>query len=309
MKKMLLIIFTLSHLLINGQNITIKNTNFKVEATNLSFPEGIIYDYSNTIYFSNCYGNWLGKLTASGLDTLAIKSTNPVNFGKTNGLAIYTDNNIYACDYGMGAILKIYSNGICDTFLTGYKGQKFNRPNDIAFTPEGNMYFTDPKSYDKNNLDGVIYFVNMKTKEIKPAFSGLGFPNGIAIGPCKKYLYVSESAKNRVLRFKICEDGTLSDSTEIVHLPGGDPDGLAFDSMGNLYIAHFGGGKIVIVSPNNEIIKTIDTPGKKPSNLEFAGEDLKTLYITEDENNCIYSFKNDIPGLKLFSSPASTKKD
>ena len=73
--------------------------------------------------------------------------------------------------------------------------------------------------------------------------------------------------------------------------------------MGNLYIAHFGGGKIVVVSPKNELINTINTPGKKPSNLEFAGKDLKTLYITEDETNSIFSIEVEIPGLKLFSSP------
>ncbi len=294
---------------ISAQNIIIENIEFKTEATKLSFPEGIIYDYDETIYFSNCYSNWIGKLNKNGLDTLLIKPTTPVDFGKTNGLAIYSDKNLYACDYGIGAILKISNEGYCDTFITGYNGQKFNRPNDITFTPDGNMYFTDPKSYDKNVLDGVIYFIDMKTKEIKPAFSGLGFPNGIAIGPCKKYLYVSESAKNRVLRFKILEDGTITDSTEIVHLPGGDPDGLAFDSMGNLYIAHFGGGKIVVVSPNKDIIKTIKTPGKKPSNLEFAGDNLKTIYITEDETNCVYSMQTEIAGLKLFSSPKKTNND
>ncbi len=277
--------------------------NFTTEATNLSFPEGIVYDYENNIYFSNCYSNWIGKIKDRTLDTLLIKPTMPIDFGKTNGLAIYKDGNIFACDYGIGAILKIDKNGTCDTFITGYKSQKFNRPNDIAFSENENLYFTDPKSYDKNNLDGVIYVFNMKTKELKPAFSGLGFPNGIAIGPCKKFLFVSESAKNRVLRFKINEDGTLSDSTVVINLPGGDPDGLAFDKMGNLYIAHFGGGKIVVVSPQNEVINTINTPGKKPSNLEFAGKDLKTLYITEDETNSVYSIKVEIPGLKLFSSP------
>jgi len=286
-----------------GQTVDTNNVEFKLEATNLSFPEGIIFDYDNTIYFSNCYSNWIAKLSNGNLDTLTVKPTNPVNFGKTNGLAVNKDGNIFACDYGIGAILKISTIGYVDTFITGYNGQKFNRPNDIAFTPSGNIYFTDPKSYDKNILDGVIYFINMQSKEIKPAFSGLGFPNGIAIGPCKKFIFVSESAKKRVLRFKINDDGTLSDSTVVVNLPGGDPDGLAFDSMGNLYIAHFGGGNIVVVSPNNKIIKKIKTPGKKPSNLEFAGKDLKTLYITEDETNSVYSIINDIAGLKLFSTP------
>ncbi len=285
-----------------GQETT-QEPRFVQIATGLSFPEGIIYDYNTTIYFSNCYSDWIGRINNDKLDTFIVKPTYPFNFGKTNGLCINKEENIYACDYGLGAILLITKDGVCDTFISGYNGNKFNRPNDIALTPDGNIYFTDPKSYDKNNLDGVIYFINTKTKEIFPAFSGLGFPNGIAISPCQKYLYVSESAKNRVLRFKINIDYTLTDSTEIITLPGGDPDGLAFDSLGNLYIAHFGGGKVVVISPQNKVVKIIKTPGKKPSNLEFAGKDLKDLYITEDETNSVYKMVNDTAGLKLFSSP------
>ena len=76
-----------------------------------------------------------------------------------------------------------------------------------------------------------------------------------------------------------------------------------FDIEENLYIAHFGGGAIIIVKPDGTILTKIKVPGKKPSNIEFAGDDLKTMYITEDETNCLYRIKVDVPGLPLFSSP------
>ncbi|MFH0735151.1 MAG: SMP-30/gluconolactonase/LRE family protein [bacterium] len=288
---------------VNAQDTKLEEVKFTKVAEGLSFPEGPAYNYTDRVYFSNCYGNWLGYINEKGCNTFVTAPTAPYNFEKTNGLVVYKDGSVLACEYGKGAILRFTPDGKCDSFVTGYKNSKFNRPNDIALTPEGNIYFTDPKSYDVNKLDGVVYYVDYKTKEIIPAFSGLGFPNGVAVGPCKKYLFVCESAKQRVLRFKINEDHTLSDSAVVVNLPGGDPDGIAFDNMGNLYIAHFGGGKIVVVSPENKIIRTIKAPGKKPSNLEFAGKDLKTLYVTEDETNCIYTMENDISGFKLFYSP------
>ncbi len=288
---------------VNAQEMVFEDVNFTKVASGLSFPEGPAYNYTDGVYFSNCYSNWMGYIKDTKCDTFVTAPTSPYNFVKTNGLVVYKDGAILACEYGKGAILRFTQDGKCDSLVTGYNNVKFNRPNDIALTPEGNIYFTDPKSYDVNILDGVVYYVDYKTKEIIPAFIGLGFPNGVAVGPCKKYLYVCESAKQRVLRFKINEDHTLSDSTVVVNLPGGDPDGIAFDSMGNLYIAHFGGGKIVVVSPENKIIRMIKAPGKKPSNVEFAGKDLKTIYITEDETNCVYTMENNISGFKLFYSP------
>jgi len=288
-----------------GQEITTEEKTFLKVAEGLSFPEGPAYDYQGSVYFSNCYSNWIGKITRFDLDTFVVAPTSPYQFSKTNGMAVYKDGSIFACDYGNGSIVRFTPNTACYPFVTSYNNQKFNRPNDIAFTPEGNIYFTDPKSYDKNILDGVVYYIDMETKEVKPAFSGLGFPNGIAIGPCQKFIYVCESAKQRVLRFKINEDRTLTDSIVVVELPGGDPGGIAFDVEGNLYIAHFGGGKIVVVSPEMKILKYIKTPGKKPSNIEFAGKDMKTIFITEDETNAVYKTKNDIAGMKLFSSPGN----
>ena len=46
------------------------------------------------------------------------------------------------------------------------KWKKFNRPNDLTFDMNGNLFFTDPKSYDKNILDGRIFLVDAKTKEV-----------------------------------------------------------------------------------------------------------------------------------------------
>ena len=178
-------------------------------------------------------------------------------------------------------------------------------PEGPAWDGKGNLYFTDPKSHGKDELDGRIFKVDIKSKVITLLADRLAFPNGIAFSPNGKKLFVCESAKNRILTFRVNDNGTLSDKTIFAELPGGDPDGLAFDAEGNLYVAHFGGNAIYVLSPNGEIKEKIITPGKNPSNLEFGGEDMKTLFITEDETNSVYSLQVEIPGLKLFSSPSN----
>jgi gluconolactonase len=102
-----------------------------------------------------------------------------------------------------------------------------------------------------------------------------------------------------VLKLKLDEKGNLVSHDVFIELPGGEPDGLALDIDGNLYVAHFEGGMVYVVNSNAEIIEKIKMPGIECSNVEFGGEDLKTLFITEDETGAVYAIKRKIAGLKL----------
>lgn len=282
-----------------------KEVKWEKAAENLSFPEGPAWDGSTKLYVSNCYSNWILKIENEEADTFVSAPTQPVNFEKTNGLTVYSDGSIFACDYGRGMILKFTPEGKCEIVAEGYMGKKFNRPNDLAFDSEGNLFFTDPKSYDPAVPDGAVYLITSDKKEVKQIYDGLAFPNGIAFTPDGKYLLVCESANHRILKFRVGKDKSLGKPTVFAELPGGDPDGIAFDKKGNLYVAHFGGQAVYVFNRKGKIMNKLITPGKKPSNVEFGGPDMKTLYITEDETNAVYSTRVDVPGVRLFSSPAS----
>jgi gluconolactonase len=267
------------------------------------FPEGPAWDGSRCLYVSNCYGDWITRILHKSVDTLVVKPSLPVNFGKTNGLTVFKNGNIYACDYGLGAIVYFSPAGICSMYIAGYNGVQFNRPNDLAFDPAGNLYFSDPKSYDKNNRDGRLFVHFRNTNQTVLISDNLAFPNGIAFSADAKKLFISESALNRVIKFDVKRDGTLGDSEIFINLPGGDPDGIALDTKGNVFVAHFGTGTVFVVSSKGTIIEEITMPGKKPTNLEFGGEDMRILYITEAETNSVYTLKVSQPGLRLFSAP------
>ena len=276
-------------------------TEFNKIAEGLHFPEGPAWNGNANLFVSSCYGGYITKISPDGVHRFIDSTSNP-NLKQTNGLTVYKDGNIFACDYGLGAILKISPKGVSEIFCDGYEGNRFNRPNDLAFDNNGNLYFTDPKSYGKDKLDGRIFRINLDSKEVILLEDSLAFQNGIAFSLDDKQLFVCESAKNRILTFNVDND-SLSVKTVFAELPGGDPDGLAFDVGGNLYAAHFGGGAIYVFSPDGILMEKIIAPGKKPSNVEFGGEDMRTLFITEDETNCVYFTQVSIPGLKLFSSP------
>ena len=263
----------------------------------MNFPEGPAWDGQNTLYASNCYGGWITRLTDDRADTFLIANKSPFTFQQTNGM-IFHDGYLYACDFGVGAILRFATDGAAEIYAKDFNGAAFNRPNDLRFDAEGNLYFTDPKTYSREVLDGRIFRISTQDKSVTQLADSLGFPNGIALSGAGKTLYVCESAFERILRFTIGEDGNLTKKEVFVTLPGGDPDGIDFDSAGNLYVAHFGSGTVYVIAPDGSIKQKILAPGKKTTNLEFAGGDLKTLFLTEVETNALYKLNVEIAGMK-----------
>jgi gluconolactonase len=283
----------------------IDSLKFEKVVENMNFPEGPAWDGEGNLYCSSCYGGYIVKVEGDSHKIFITSTTGMNSIKNTNGLTVYKNGDIFACDYGRGAILRIQPDSQIIIYASGYNDKPFSKPNDLTFDPDGNLFFSDTKSYNKNIPDGTVYRVDFKTKEVTPAVSNICFPNGVAFSPDNKYFFLCESAQNRILRFKVQSDGSLTNKEVFVNLPGGDPDGLAFDIKGNLYAAHYGGKAIYVISPNGVILKKIPTPGKNPSNVEFGGKDMKTLFITEDETNCIYKTKVKIPGSFLFSFPVS----
>ncbi len=276
---------------------------FELVVKDLNFPEGPAWDGKDTLYVSNCYGGWIARIAPRGADVFLRSSTDPFTFEKTNGMTVARDGKLYACDFEKGAILRIAPQGTSEVAASGYASERFARPNDLAFDPQGNLFFTDPKSYRAENPDGRVYRLSRETGEVRIAADHLAFPNGLAFSADGKLLFVCESALHRITRFQVQLDGTLAHPALFTDLPGGDPDGINFDRKGFLYVAHFGGGAIYRIAPDGSIDRRIPAPGRKPSNVEFGGPDLRTLYITECETNAVYRMEVAEPGLPLFYSP------
>jgi gluconolactonase len=117
--------------------------------------------------------------------------------------------------------------------------------------------------------------------------------NGLAVSNDGKILYVVETEDNRLLQFKIAEDGSLSDrrvflnlddlTNHVVHIW---PDGVKIDSKGEIYIGQSPRdvkaplvGKIFIVNADGKLLRTLTLPSPQVPNLAFSPDD-KTVYVT-----------------------------
>ena len=109
----------------------------------------------------------------------------------------------------------------------------------LHLTQDGNVYFTDPKSYDPALPDGRVFRIDNKTKEVRIVAEDIAFSNGLAFSPNGKYLFVCESAKNQIIKFDVLPNGNLGERSVFIKLPGGDPDGIAFDVDGKFICCSF----------------------------------------------------------------------
>ena len=174
-----------------------------------------------------------------------------------------------------------------------FEGKKFNSPNDGTFDSKGNFFFTDPPY-------GLMKLNDDPTKEIP--FNGVyrlsndnkltlltkevAFPNGIALSPDEKTLYVASSDFKKAIwmAYPLKDDGTLgpgrvfADVTKDVGKAPGLPDGMKVDAAGNLFAT--GPGGILIFAPDGTHLGTLKT-GQATANCNW-GEDGSVLYITAD---------------------------
>ncbi len=270
-----------------------------------AFPEGPAWNGAGELFFSDCSGQAIHRIVhgAPGATLFMAAQDEPFTLMNTNGTTFGADGFLYACEYGQPGILKIGMDGTSEYIATEFEGERLIRPNDLAFDPPGNLYFTDSWAYKRDDPKGAVYRIDAKTGGLTRAAGEIAFANGIAFSPDATQAYVAESAWNRVLRYDVAPDGSFANRHVFAELPGGDPDGMAFDTDGNLHVAHFGGGVIAVFAPDGTRIRDLVVPGRKPSNVEFAGDDLKTLYITEDETKKVYRTEVSTPGVRLFWSP------
>jgi len=107
-----------------------------------------------------------------------------------------------------------------ETIATNYQGKQLNSPNDVVVHSNGMIYFTDPVFGIRPTGTGIcrhaelpyqgIFMVNPISKDIKLATDEVDNPNGLALSPDERTMYIADTANFRLLAFDVELDGTLS---------------------------------------------------------------------------------------------------
>jgi len=222
--------------------------------------------------------------------------TGPGDYGAepgSNGLALDAKGQLHFCEHGDRRISYLTKGGGKRTLVDHWQGKRFNSPNDLCFASNGDLYFTDPpyglpgKENDPTRetdhfgvyrvgADGVAHLVT----------ADLQRPNGIALSPDEKTLYVAQSHGPAALwmAYPVQPDGgvgegrVLHDVTESMGKRPGAPDGLKIDDAGNLWAT--GPGGVHVITPEGKLLGRIDT-GERTGNCCW-GNDGSVLYVCSD---------------------------
>jgi len=256
-----------------------------------NFGEGLVFDTDGRLFVSDAFNNMLLVIDREG--TVAEWSD---EVRLPNGHKILRDGTHIVMEGGAtddadapGGIVHLDFNGELIRRITeSAEGVKLRWPNDVAIDlRNGGFYFTDPGRF-MGNEPGRIFHVSPDFAVRLVIDGGLDFPNGIVLSPDGEVLYVAESLQNRILVFDITAPGELSPPRVFAEMPsvpnhwlGGEaePDGIALDTDGRLYVAHFGAGLVRVFSPEGELLGSYASGSGTVTNLAFDPVTRSDLYV------------------------------
>lgn len=288
-------------------------------AATVAFLEGPAADREGRVFFSDIWNNRILVLETRTGETSVWRADS----GRANGLLFDPQGRLLACEgneFGPGGRRRVtrtdISTGAVEVLTDQFEGVPYNSPNDVAVRSSGQIFFTDPCYGDRSTMrmsHESVYRIDLDGRVTRVLSQpDIDRPNGIALSPDEKTMYVVDSCpeaggNRRIWRFDLSAEGTLSGQRLVFDFaPGRGGDGMAVDSQGNLYIAagiYFPRHPhetdevptgIYIIRPNGELLGRIPIPEDVITNVTFGGDDLRTLYVTAGRT--LFTIRVEIPG-------------
>jgi gluconolactonase len=217
----------------------------------------------------------------------------------SNGMTVDPQNRLVMCQHGDRRVARLEKDGKTITPLADhYQGKRFNSPNDLCFDSKGNLYFTDPPYglVDRNDSEmkfNGVYLLRPSGELLRTSID-LKYPNGVALSPDERWLYIAVSDPDNpvVMKYPVQDDANVAADKGALFFNAKDlaakklpglPDGMKFDTQGNLWLG--GPGGILIISPEGKHLGTLKT-GVATANCAWGDPDGSTLYVCANHNLC-----------------------
>jgi gluconolactonase len=280
---MTLSLLLLLGLLTGGQDYS----TLKVELVAAGFPggEGPVWSREGFLIFSDYSRDRLYKIVPGKEPEVYREGSNG-----TNGNTMDAQGRLYSCEYKSRRVTRTDRTGRIEVLAERFEGKRFNAPNDIVVRRDGHVYFTDPlfTPLEQREIDFYGVYHITPAGEIEALARMQTRPNGVALSPDGRILYVANSDERNVRAYDLDASGKGSNERVLATLDAG-PDGMRVDASGNLYFAARG---VQIYSPAGQLLGKIAVP-VNPRNIAFGDEDLKTLYLV---GNSIFKVRMETAG-------------
>ena len=196
-----------------------------------------------------------------------------------SGNAFDSAGRLYTCETRTRRVTRTDLKGTVEVLADKWDGKRLNAPSGIVVSRNDHVYFTDPafgNQQDSKELDFYGVYHLPPKGSLKVAAKWTSRPNGIALSPNGKVLYVAGADEHCVKAYDLDKEGEPSNERVAVSKIAGVPAGIRTDEKGNLYVA---ADKIVVYSPDGKQIGMFGVK-ERASNVAFALPDAKTLIVT-----------------------------
>ncbi|WP_284619455.1 SMP-30/gluconolactonase/LRE family protein [Aquabacterium humicola] len=266
-----------------------------------SFLEGPVFDETGHLYVSDIPFGRIFRIDPQGEWALVAEWA-----GEPNGLKFLNAHELLVTDYRNGLMACDIRSGAVRPYLERRNSERFRGVNDLVFDSRGNLYFTDQGQTGLHDPTGRLYRLRPDGR-LDLLLGNVPSPNGVALSPDERVLYLAVTRGNAVWRVPLMDDGSVAKVSLFFtsYGPSG-PDGLAVDQKGRLIVANPGLGVAWVLNHRAEPELVLrSAAGASLTNLAFGGPERRTLFCTESVSGSILRAELDSPGLPIHRPPAA----
>jgi gluconolactonase len=266
-----------------------------------SFLEGPVFDAAGNLYVTDIPFGRILRIDARGEWEQVAEWA-----GEPNGMKFLNERELLVTDYRNGLMACDIASGAVRPYLERRNSERFKGVNDLIFDGDGNLYFTDQGQTGLHDPTGRLYRLRPDGR-LDLLLDNVPSPNGVALSPDERVLYLGVTRGNQVWRVPLLDDGSVAKVSAFFtsYGPSG-PDGLAVDDSGRVIVANPGLGVAWVLNQRAEPELVLrSAAGTSLTNVAFGGADRKTLYCTESATGSVLRVALDHAGLPIHRARAS----
>ncbi len=250
---------------IDGFSVTKDDFNFI--GTDLFRPECILPTRDGSLWCADSRGG-VQHIAPDGSQRLICDNPNPdrnqnllTGSDLPNGICFSKEGNIYIANQGRSSLELMDLGGKRKTVLDSIDGELLGVMNFVLRDSKDRVWLSISTRHDTvvdvmrpDIQDGYIALIDGDS--IRIVADGIALTNEIRLDKYEQYMYISETFGRKISRMKVTESGDLKDKETYGPSdlgPAGFPDGIVFDSFGNLWGTITCGERIFAITPEGDL--------------------------------------------------------